>query len=329
MLKSSQLRAHLEQGAKEAYLIINAEPVLQAEDRDLIRSFLACAERQCLLVDTSFDMDEALAEVATGNLFGGSILFEFLLAEPLGAALGKQLEALASAARDNGHKIVVACASIASRGKWSKLLEETFTVVSAAPISSSRMAGWIKARARQIKLEIDDEAAGFLATNTENNLSNAVQELEKLLIVHGENAKIGLAALLEGVSDETRDDLRSLRETLANGDSARALRAVRNLKATKESPVLIVWALAEELRALQSLQRSQAAWGVFGAHRSALERLARRVSRDDVQTLQAAMAKADWAAKGLRDSSPWLRIERLTGAFANLARHNRLEVDLL
>ena len=329
MLRSSQLRAHLAKGAQQAYLVINPEPVLQTEDRDIIRAAMACDERQCMLVDTSFNLPEAKAELATGSLFGGSCLVELLVAEPLGAALAKQLQELAAIARASGHRLLVACSALARAGKWSKELGETFVMVGSDPVPPERMAGWIEARARHVKLAIDAEAAAALASNTENNLSRAAQELEKLALVLGEGATVGLAELDRGIGDENRDDLRSLREALAAGDARRALRAVRNLRAVKESPVLVVWALAEELRALNALQHQRPAWGVFGSHRSNLERLARRLDRRDVAQLVASLASCDLAAKGLRGSSPWLRLERLAGTFANLARHNRLEAGLL
>ncbi len=329
---SNSLERHLKEETSLAYLVLNDEPRLLSEDRDLIRKALSCDDRTLFLVDASFDPDEARAEVGTGNLFGGRTLLEFLCAEPIAAKAAEPICDIAEQAVREGDAVIVASPVVArKKGKWYDRLVETFTVVEGKHVPFERMPGWVKARAAKIGLKLDDEAAELLASMTEGNLSMAAQELEKLQILRGDDAgEIGAGTVREGLADQTRDDLYSLRESMADGDALRAVRAVRNLEATKEAPVLVCWALAEEGRALLTMiDGGKGVWGISSGHRNNLKDLSARLKRSDAEAYMSGVARADRATKGLDGADPWLLMERLACAFSMMAKNNRLDANLL
>ena len=330
-ISSNKLASHLatKDGPDSAYLVLNDEPRMLSEDRDLIRKALGCDEKQLFLVDPSFDPKEAMAETESGSLFGGRTLLEFICVSPLGARDAERIGEIVSRAVGAGNAAIVASPAIAKRGKWVDKLEELFTVVVGTTVPFSRMPGWVKARAKSSGMDLDSEASEMIASMTEGNLSMAAQELEKLWIVHGEGETINLDMVRQGLSDQTRDDLHSLRESMASGDSLRSVRAIRNMRATKESPVLVLWAIAEEGKALVSMIDKKTVWGVFGEHKSRLASLARRLKRQDAVSFMNGVAKADLSAKGIGRSDIWIRCERLACAFTLMERHNRIDKRLL
>ena len=329
-ISHTRLRSHLAKGPASAYLVLNNESILLSEDRDMIRQALACDERQFFFVDQDFNASTVLAEARSGSLFSERLLLEFVCAEPLTATSADQLTKITAAAGQAGHYVLVASAPPIRRGKWVDRLTDTFIVVTHKPIPFERMPGWIKARAQHIKIQLDSEAAELIATLTEGNLDMAARELEKLKIVYGSDQRIDIASAHTCLTDQTRDNLFSLREAMAAGDCVRVIRAIRNLKATKEAPALITWALAEEGQALLTLlENKRQPWGLFGNHLINLKKMARRVAYADAKAYLTAVAPADWIAKGLLKSDPWVRFERLATAFALLARRNSLEKALL
>lgn len=328
-INNSKLDAHLKKDLGDAYLVLNEEPVMLMEDRDRIRAALACDERHLFLVDSGFDPSEAMAETGSGSLFGGRTLFEFICAEALGAKVSDQICQIAQKCKDSGDAVIVASPGINRRGKWTEQLEEVFTVVTASEVPFARMPGWVAARAAKAGLQLNGEAAEMIANMTEGNLSMAAQEIEKLLIVHGTDETVDTRMVRDGLADQSRDDIQSLRESMADGDSLRSVRAVRNLKATKEAEVLVLWALAEEGKALLSLIDNGKPWGLFGEHRKNLSTLAHRLPRAEAEAYMAGVAKADWSVKGINRVNPWIRFERLACAFSLMARHNTIDKGLL
>ena len=328
-ISDAKLEAHLKKGVSDAYLLLNDEPRLLSEDRDIVRAALACDERHLFLVDASFDATEAMAETSSGSLFGGRALLEFICAESINSKVAERLTEITQSAIDAGDAVIVASPAIIRRGKWVDRLEETFTVVSSVDVPFVRMPGWVAARAIRQGLKLNEEAAELIASMTEGNLSMAAQELEKLMIVHGKDSAIDAGMVREGLADQTRDDLQSLRESMAGGDSLRSVRAVHNLKDTKEPPALVLWALAEEGKALLALIDNARPWGLFGEHRRHLSSLARRLSREDAEAYMDGVARADWSVKGLDRTDPWVRLERLACAFSMMARRNSIDRGLL
>lgn len=328
-LTNSKLAGHLKTNLASRYLVINAEPVLLNEERDQIRIALNCAQRSLFLVDYGFDFAEAHNEVVGGNLFGDKVLVEFICAEDLTATVASKFIEIATAAKTNDVAVLIGCPGISKRGKWTQTLAEHFVTVTAAEVLQKNMAGWVAKRAQQHKLKLTDEAVQYIASMTEGNLSMAAQELAKLALVVKSDTEIDYAQVHNSTTDVSRDDLASLREALAAGDTLRSIRAVRNLQAEQVQLPLVIWALAEEGRALLQLIHKGKPWGIFGPHLYKLQDLAARVKASDVLAWLAGVAKADWSSKGLTSAAPWLLCERLVLAFTLLVRSNRINKSLL
>jgi DNA polymerase-3 subunit delta len=115
----------------------------------------------------------------------------------------------------------------------------------------------LRARAKQLRVEIEPAAAQLIVDRVEGNLLAAKQELEKLsLLADGQSISADL--VLRSVGDSARYDVFQLAEAAAAGDAARALRVLLGLKSEGVEPTLILWALVREVRGLwQARERNR------------------------------------------------------------------------
>ena len=77
----------------------------------------------------------------------------------------------------------------------------------------------------------------------------AAQEIDKLHLLYG-TTEIDDQAVLEAVSDSARYDVYGLVDAALSGDIKRVERMLLGLRAEGVEPVLIVWALAREIRSI-------------------------------------------------------------------------------
>ncbi|MBF2735172.1 MAG: DNA polymerase III subunit delta [Betaproteobacteria bacterium AqS2] len=335
MIDSEKLGRHLaEDELAPAYLVTSDQPYLQGQDRDALRAAFACEERHLFFGDAKDAVAEAAAVAATGSLFSSSVLVELLYPGEIAEKAAAELVELAETAAANNVRLLVGCAGLSRPRNWKNpaRLEEAFTRVNLAEIPAARLAGWIESRATRLGLRLDREAAGLLAELHEGNPDMAAMELEKLLLRHGEEP-VGLAELQGGDgADHSIDSVFSLNGHLARCDARRTIRALRHFRATREEPTLVVWSLASQIRAMRAMQERTKAWGFFPpATRRAMQDLARRMPPAHLLELNAALSRADLAAKGLLGPGGdiWLILERFCAAFIYAAKHGRLVRKLI
>ncbi len=324
---NTALARHLEGKLERAYCIFSEDNLLLSEARASLRIAVAADERQVALLDADFNPAMVMADAASANLFGGSRLLEFVGSNPLSAAHGASLAALASGADTD---VTVAVAALPPRkAKWVDDLEKAVVRVDIPQVKRSDHAGWVKARAGRCTLKLDDDQLSMIASLTEGDLASAAQLLDCLRIVADSESKVANAQLRSALFDSTSDDVFSLREAMAAGDVRRLVRALRNLHATGAAAPLVAWALAEEGRVLLALIDNGRAWVPSRQHMAMLQDASKRIAREPVLAYLAAAARSDWCAKGLIGGDPWLQFERLACAFGILMRSNRLPRHML
>ena len=197
------------------------------------------------------------------------------------------------------------------------------------PVDRKDLPAWMARRLQQQGLELapGDEAQrilSFLADRVEGNLLAAHQEIQKLALLHAPGT-LGWEQVENAVLNVARYDVFKLSEAVLACQAARARRMLEGLQAAGEAPVLVHWTLAEDLRALwrvkDALQqgkplpmalREQRVWGL---KERLFERVAPRVSMDELAALVQAASTVDGVVKGLRDPAwphdPWQALARL------------------
>ena len=109
---------------------------------------------------------------------------------------------------------------------------------------------------QRVGLKPTPEAVQLLAERVEGNLLAAAQEIDKLALLHGASI-VDDKTITATVSDSARFDVYGLVDAALEGESARCLRMIDGLRAEGIEPVIVIWALARELRSL-----TQMAWGM-------------------------------------------------------------------
>ena len=120
----------------------------------------------------------------------------------------------------------------------------------------------------------------------------AAQEIDKLHLLYGTN-QIDDQAVLEAVSDSARYDVYGLVDAALSGDIKRVDRMLAGLRAEGVEPVLMVWALAREIRTLLPMASIVVIAGL------------KRHNLQSWQDLLQHAAKIDRIIKGLMAGNVW------------------------
>jgi DNA polymerase-3 subunit delta len=115
--------------------------------------------------------------------------------------------------------------------------------------------------------------------------------------------------------DVARYDVFKLSEAMLAGDAARYARILDGLKAEGTATVLILWSIAEDIRALARVSRTMQQSGnlagalrdarVWGVKQKLIERAVRRFSPAFAERALRQAAQIDKLIKGLRQGDVW------------------------
>ena len=147
-------------------------------------------------------------------------------------------------------------------------------VLEAKAVAPHALPQWIQGRLKQQGLDIEPEALALFAERVEGNLLAARQEIEKLALLHPQGHLINITDAEAAVATVARFDIFQLAGAWMKGDALRVSRLLDGLEEEGEEPVLLLWAVAEDIRTLirltaalkqgqniQSLRNSLRLWG--------------------------------------------------------------------
>ena len=319
-LRAEQLEAQLSKFLASVYVIHGDEPLLALEAADAIRAAArkqGCDEREVLSVERGFDWSDLKQAGASRSLFGGRKIIELRI--PSGKP-GAQGSAAICAYCERLGKENVTLVSVPrlrkddQRARWFLALAGAGVVVDVYPLERSRLPDWIGARLARQGQRASPEALAYVADRVEGNLLAAHQEVQKLglLLPKGE---LSAEQVSEAVANVARYDAHDCSAALLAGDMARYVRVLDGLRGEGESPVFILWALAEELRALARIQQGLEAGRtidqllrenrVWGARQGLMRAAAKRHARSALERSLAHAARIDRASKGVGPGEPW------------------------
>ena len=319
-LRAEQLETHLSKSLAGVYVIHGDEPLLALEAADAIRAAArkkGCEEREVFTAERGFDWSELAQAGASQSLFGGRKIIELRI--PSGKP-GTQGAAAIQAYCERLGKENVTLVTVPrlrkddQNSRWFLALAGAGIVVDIYPVERARLPEWIGARLARQGQRASAEALGFLADRVEGNLLAAHQEVQKLglLLPKGE---LSAEQVNEAVANVARYDAYDCAAALLAGDAARYVRVLDGLRGEGESPVFILWALAEELRALLRIQQGLEAGRqieqllrenrVWGERQAPVRAAAKRYPQAKLERARAHAARIDRATKGVGPGAPW------------------------
>lgn len=259
-LYNNQLEASLKKGLAPCYLVFGEEPLQKMEAIDLLRSVAKKAgfvERQSFTLEANFDWNEFFNEFAAMSLFASQRIIELDLGNgKLTPAINDALKQVPSMLHADIILVLHAqrSASDIAKTAWYKALDSTAIQVQFYPLDDQQFMRWLRERAQQLSLKLQQDALLLLQHHANGNLLAARQELEKLAITH-QGQWIDAAFLQHYLADQSHYTVFQLVDSLLAGQGEEALHRLDRLLQQDTEPVVIAWQLQKELFTLLQLQQ--------------------------------------------------------------------------
>ncbi len=337
-LAPPQLASHLQRGLKSLYTLHGDEPLLIQEAADTLRAAArqqGYTERTVFTVaGAHFDWSAVLASGGEMSLFGDRQIVEVRI--PSGKP-GKDgsvaLQKLADMAAGNDSVLtLVLCPKLDGatlKGAWFGALDSHGITIKVDAVDRKALPQWIAQRLSLQNQRVPSGEAGqrtlqFFADRVEGNLLAAHQEVQKLALLYPAG-ELSFEQVESAVLNVARYDSFKLAEAVLAGQTARVQRMLDGLQAEGEAPVLVHWALSEDIRTLARVRQALDAGRpmpmalrehrVWGNKEKLMERVLPSLSAATLaQWLQDAHV-VDGIAKGLKvptwPADPWDALHRL------------------
>jgi DNA polymerase-3 subunit delta len=319
-LRFNQLASQLSRELAPVYLLHGDEPYQLGEAARLIREQArrkGFDEREILDVDGHFDWNLLPASAEAMSLFSARKLIELRIGSgKLGKDGGAAIRAYCERPCPDNLLLILAPGLERKdlQAQWAKTVEALGVLVQVWPLKEKELETWLGQRLLAVGFQAGAGVAALLAERAEGNLLAAVQEIEKLRLLH-ETGPLTLDDLLGNLADSARFDLFALTDAAIAGDRARVQRVLAALRGEGIADALVLWVLARELRMLAdvaaAIARRTSPESVFMTHRvprprqEGIARALRRLSPDLIQRLLQQCLLADLSIKGMTHDDSW------------------------
>lgn len=334
-ITTEQLPPHLARDLKPLYAVYGDETLLALEATDRIRARARAAgyERELLTVDSGFKWSQLGMAAQSQSLFSARKLLELRI--PTGKPGVEGSEALQAycAALPGETVTLVYLPGLdwrAQKASWFEALDAAGVLVEARTVTRKALPEWLAGRFKQQGQDADAEALAFIADRVEGNLMAAYQEVQKLGLLCPTGTVTAQDAR-SAVVDVARYDVFNLKEALLEGDPLRLARMIEGLKGEGVAAPLVLWTLADEIRAIGKVLggiadgkpapqavRDARIWPQ--AHQQLMQRHVERYTLPQVHAGLRHAAAIDRAVKGLAKGDVWDELLQLALRFARGAK---------
>lgn len=256
-VRAEQIREHLSRELKPVYLVSGDEPLQVMETADAIREQAqqsGFVERDILSVDAQFDWNLLLEAGEALSLFGGNKLLDMRLSScKIGAAGSRAMKHYLERLPPD-KVLLIRCPRLEKSCRtaaWVKAIAQAGVQVQIWDLSPAQTQAWVARRMREAGLKPDDQAVRYLTERVEGNLLAAVQEINKLKLLHADQ-RLTVAEVAASVADSSRFSVFDLTEAVLMQDIARLRHIVQVLQDEGAALPLLIWALADLLRQLNT-----------------------------------------------------------------------------
>ena len=335
-MRAEDLASAVQRKLASLYIIHGDEALLSLEAVQTLRDAArqqGYAEREVLTVENAaqFQWSQLASQGQSLSLFAELRILELRIpnGQP-GTEGGKALEAFAIKLPSDTLSIITLpkLDKAALNSKWMSALTKAGEVIEAKSVERTALPQWISKRLAAQQQSLSPDAMEWLVDRVEGNLLAALQEIQKLALLHPAG-KLSLDDLEAAVANVARYDVFQLGEALLIGDAERLCHMLAGLKAEGESAVLVLWALTEESRNLfrfaQGRSRNIASaqlikdLRLWGNKQRLIEPAANRVNRRILTQAMQQAARIDGLIKGIGEGDVW---NELTSMALMLMRKN-------
>ena len=210
---------------------------------------------------------------------------------------------------------------------WASALDAAGASIAVWPLPAAQLPAWIGARLQALHLRPEPGVVELLTHYMEGNLLAAAQEIDKLALL-AEGGVVRLSDVQDSLSDNARFNVYGLVDACLQGAAASAARMLISLRAEGVEPILVLWALGRELRAMAQIS-SQLAEGrpeasvlqanrVWSNRRALVTQALRRLRPAQWLVLLVRAARVDRVLKGRASGDVWQELEVLVLAVCGI-----------
>ena len=264
---AAQLAAHLQKGLRSLYTVHGDEALLVQEACDAIRHAARAqgyTERTVHTVaGAHVDWGAVLASGGSLSLFAERQIVEVRIPGGKPGKEGSQaLQQLAESAEGNDSVLTLVVLprldGMTLKGAWFGALDARGVTVKVDTIERKDLPHWIALRLQAQGQRVAAGGPGqrtlqFFADRVEGNLLAAHQEVQKLGLLYPAG-ELSFEQVEAAVLNVARYTPFKLAEAVLAGQVARVQRMLDGLQAEGEAPVLVHWALAEDIRTLHRVR---------------------------------------------------------------------------
>lgn len=335
---ASQLNAQLQRGLRSLYTLYGDESLLIQEAGDTIRAAARAqghTERSVhTMAGAHADWSAVLASGASLSLFADKQIVEVRVPSGKPGKDGSAaLQHLAEAADGNDSTLTLVVLPrldmATQKSAWFAALDAHGVTVRVDPVDRKALPQWIAMRlqAQGQRVAAGDEGQrtlAFFADRVEGNLLAAHQEIQKLGLLHPAG-ELGFEQVESAVLNVARFDAFKLAEAVLGGQVARVQRMLDGLQAEGEAPVLVHWAIAEDIRTLNRVRTAMEAGRplpialresrVWGVKEKLVERVLPQLGTAQLARWLDDAHTVDGIVKGLKSpdwpADPWQALHQL------------------
>jgi DNA polymerase-3 subunit delta len=325
-IPSEQLLPQLKRGLAPLYTVFGDELLLALEAADRIRAKARAdgySEREVLTAEQHFDWSRLHMSVQSQSLFATRRILELRIpnGKP-GVEGGKALQALSARLPTDTVTLIVLPELDwrAQKASWFAALDAAGVTVEVKQVTRVQLPAWLANRLRDQQQNTDDETLAFIAERVEGNMLAAYQEMQKLALLFP-FGRLTFDQVKDAVLDVARFDVFNLGATVIAGDAAHLARMLDGLKGEGAAPPLVLWVIAEEIRALgrvvtltsagRPLAQALRDARIWGPHQTLIEQHARRFTPPQIEAALMHAAQIDRLIKGLAKGDAWDELLKL------------------
>ena len=334
-LSTEQLPQHLKRGLAPLYTVYGDEPLLALEAADRLRARAHAdgyGEREVLTAEQHFDWSQLRMSGQSQSLFASRRILELRIPGGKPGAEGSQ--ALQDfCARLPTETITLVCLPgidwRAQKAAWFAALDAAGAMVEAKQVARSALPAWIAERLKAQQQHAGEETLEFIAERVEGNLLAAYQEVQKLALLFPPG-RLEFGQVKDSVFDVARFDVFDLGAVVIAGDAQHLARVLDGLQGEGAAPPLVLWVLADEIRAIAKLLAALAAGHpvqqamrdarIWGARQHLMQHHIKRFTAQQAEAALLHAASIDRMIKGLAKGDVWDELLQLGLRFAPASR---------
>ena len=317
-LSKAHLRKDIDQELKSIYCFFAEESIQISELTDLVISkarLQSFEEKQTHIITKDTDWSFLSSENENFDLFGSKKIIEVKLIGTGPGNKGSKAIKDYCLSPDTNKLLIFSAEKLDKKQQdsaWSKALLKHGVLVVEPPINKNSMPDWIKAKSRDLNIEINEQAVRLLAERTEGNLLAASQELMKLSLLFPDQ-EISMENMEKSISNSSKFGIFDLSNSFLEGNKKRTVKIIEMLKAEGTQPPLVLWALSKEVNNLYTVIEEGNTNGIWGPryYLDLLSKRSKSLSSSKIKNSLKDIAEIDAAIKGLSDKSPWQSIRDL------------------